>query len=94
MEETTFKNKEAIEKLNSNYYLASFDAESKESVKYQNRIFIFKPTGRKIEIHELAEVLGRYENRLVYPTTVVLNTKHEIVFRRPYMHGLKTLLNY
>ena len=85
MEETTFKNKEVIEKLNSDYYFVSFDAESTESVKFQNRIFIFKPTGRKTGIHELAEELGRYENRLVYPTTVVLNTKHEIVFQRPSM---------
>lgn len=29
MEETTFKNKEVIEKLNSDYYFVSFDAESR-----------------------------------------------------------------
>ena len=83
MEETTFKNKEVIEKLNSDYYFVSFDAESRKKVLFKNRIFIFKPTGRKTGIHELAETLGRYQNKLVYPTTVVLNTKHEIVYQRP-----------
>lgn len=96
MENTTFKNKELINRLNSNYYFISFDAESKESVKFQNRTFSYKPSGRKTGIHELAEALGRYQNKLSYPTTVVLNTKNEIVFQYPSMlrsKGFLRLLN-
>lgn len=96
MENTTFKDKEVINKLNNNYYFVSFDAESKESIKFQNRIFSYKPSGRKTGVHELAEALGKYQNKLSYPTTVILNIKKEIVFQYPSMlrsKGFLRLLN-
>ena len=96
MENTTFKNKEVISRLNSNYYFVSFDAESKESVKFKNRIFSYKPSGRKTGVHELAEALGNYHNKLSYPTTVVLNFNKEIIFQYPSMlrsKGFLRLLN-
>jgi len=96
MENTTFKDQTVVEELNKNYYFISFDAESKEPVTYQNAIFNYKSTGKKTGIHQLAEALGKYKHRVVYPTTVVLNTKNEIVFQRPSMlraKGFIKLLN-
>lgn len=85
MKAKTFTNQEVIDKLNSDYYFISFDAESTEKIKFKNKIYTFKPTGKKTGTHELAESLGKYRNRLVYPTTVILNEKLEIIFQRPSM---------
>jgi len=96
MENTTFKNEEVIKKLNNHYYFISFDVESKESIKFHDRIFNYKPSGYKTGIHELAEALGNTKNKLSYPTTVILNTKHEIIFQYPSLlrpKGFLKLLN-
>jgi len=83
MENITLENKEVIEKLNNNYYFIAFDAEQKEPITFQNNIFKYKATGRKTGVHELAEVLGTYEFKITYPTTIVLNKKMEIIFQYP-----------
>jgi len=92
MENTTFKNQKVIEELNANYYFVSFNAESKQSIKYQNQIFNYKSTGKKTGIHELAEALGKYKHKVVYPTTTVLNVKNEIIFQHPSMLRAKGFL--
>ncbi len=83
MEHTTFTDKKVISKLNKDYHFISFDAEQAAPITFQNHTFKYKSTGKKTGIHELAEALGTYKFKITYPTTVVLNSKKEIIFQYP-----------
>lgn len=85
MQQTTFKNEKVVSELNEKFYFIPFNAESKETITFHGHKFNYKATGNKIGVHELAEILGTYNNKLEYPTTVVLNTKYEIILQYPAM---------
>jgi len=85
MKKKTFTNKNVINTLNNEYYFVSFDAEIKENVKFKGRNFRYKPSSKRnrIGIHELALRLGKYNNRLSFPTITILDTKSDIIFQYP-----------
>jgi thioredoxin-related protein len=82
MENSTFKNKEVIATLNDNYYFVPFDAESTESITFNNHTFSFQPTGTKTGIHELATALATINGQVVYPTLTILDSKKSIIFQQ------------
>lgn len=88
MENSTFKNEEVIKQLNENFYFIPFDAETKNDIKFNNRIFKFKPTGNNSGIHELAEVLSNQ----TYPTIAILNLDYEILLQIESMTTANDLL--
>jgi len=92
MENTTFKNEKIISRLNDDFHFISFNGESKDAVTFQNQIFKYKSTGKNTGVHELAEALGTYKGKLLYPTTVILNTNKEIIFQYPYLLRPKAFL--
>ncbi|KAF2515518.1 thioredoxin family protein [Flavobacterium zhairuonense] len=81
MKATTFKNKEIIEKLNSEFYFIDFNAEEKRDITFHNQTFKYKPSGNNIGVHELALQLGTINNQIVYPVLCVLNEKNEIILQ-------------
>lgn len=90
MKSKTFNNQEVIEKLNSEYYFVSFDAENEKDIYFKNRSF--KSSNSKKGIHELAVYLGKYKGKIKYPTTIVLSKENEIVFQRPSVLLPKNLI--
>lgn len=81
MKTATFKNQEIIEKLNSDFYFISFNAEEKRDITFNNQTFKYLPSGNNVGIHELALQLGTHNNQIAYPVLCVLNEKNEIVFQ-------------
>jgi len=81
MKVTTFKNKEIIQKLNSEFYFIDLNAEEKRNIRFNNQVFKYHPTGTNVGIHELALQLGTNNNQIVYPVLCVLNEKNEIIFQ-------------
>lgn len=81
MKNTTFKNQEIIEKLNSDFYFADLNAEEKRDIKFNNRTFYYKPSGNNVGIHELAAQLGTSRKQIVYPVLCVLNERNEIILQ-------------
>ncbi|MBS7232888.1 thioredoxin family protein [Flavobacterium psychroterrae] len=81
MKNTTFKNQEIIEKLNSDFYFIDFNAEEKRDIKFNNQTFKYKPSGNNVGVHELALELGTMNNQIVYPVLCVLNEKNEIILQ-------------
>jgi thioredoxin-related protein len=88
MENTTFRNKEIIEKLNQESYFIRLNAEEKNDILFAGKTFHYKPTGTNTGVHELAEELGTIRGKLSYPTLVILNSNNEIIFQ--YNGYLKT----
>ena len=92
MQQTTFKDKEVVKNLNTNYYFISFNAESKKEVNFLGQIYKFVPTGLKTGKHQIAEVLGNVNGKINYPTTVILNTNYQIEAQFPYMLSSNDLI--
>ena len=81
MKQTTFKNQEIIEKLNSIFYFVNFNAGEKRDVTFNKQIFKYQPTGNNVGVHELALQLGTINNQIVYPVLCVLNEQNEIILQ-------------
>ncbi|MBE8727582.1 thioredoxin family protein [Flavobacterium hungaricum] len=81
MKAATFRDKEIIEKLNSNFYFVDLNAEEKQDITFQNQTFKFKPSGNNVGVHELALQLGTINNQITYPVLCVMNEKKEIIFQ-------------
>ncbi len=92
MEQTTLKNEDVVELLNSKFYLVNFDAESERDVVFRGRKFVFKPTGNNTGVHEIAEQLGTVDGKLNYPAIAIINAKSEIVFQYGGYLSAKELL--
>jgi thioredoxin-related protein len=81
MKQTTFKNQEIIEKLNSDFYFVDLNADEKRDITFDNHIFKYQPSGNNVGVHELALQLGTINNQIVYPVLCVLNEKREIILQ-------------
>ncbi|WP_029271213.1 thioredoxin fold domain-containing protein [Flavobacterium sp. KJJ] len=81
MKNTTFKNQEIIEKLNSDFYFLDLNAEEKRDIAFNNQVFKYQPSGNNVGVHELALQLGTLNNQIVYPVLCVLNEKNEIILQ-------------
>ena len=92
MENSTFKNPEIIQLLNTDFYFISLDAESKRDIYFNNHTFQFKPKGENTGIHELATELATIDSQVVYPTVTVLNPDFSIVFQKHSFLNTKELL--
>lgn len=73
------KNKN-FQKQDSLFYFVNFDAESKETIKFNGKDYQYKPNGAKTGTHELAIALNG-ANKLSFPTWLILDTQNQIVFR-------------
>jgi len=92
MENSTFKNPEIINLLNSDFYFISLDAESKKDIHFNNHKFQFIPKGQNTGIHELATALATIDSQVVYPTVTILQTDFSIVFQKHSLLSSKELL--
>ncbi|MGQ7945941.1 thioredoxin family protein [Flavobacterium sp. WC2509] len=92
MENSTFKNPEIINLLNTNFYFIPLDAESKNDIHFNNHTFQFKPNGQNTGIHELATALATVNSQVVYPTLTILHADYSIIFQKPSFLTAKELL--
>lgn len=74
MDQKTYSDINIIRYINSHYYAVKMDAESKDTLTFQNMKFGFNETKRS---NELAYSL--LNGKMSYPTTVILNGNAEIL---------------
>ena len=92
MENSTFKNDEIIQLLNTDFYFISLDAESKNDIHFNNHAFRFKPKVENTGTHELATALATINSKVVYPTVTILESDFSIVFQKHSFLNSKELL--
>ncbi len=92
MKNTTFKNDSVINKLNKQFYFLELNAEEKSEIRFNNHTFKYKPTGTNTGIHELAEQLALFENKISYPTLCFLNPDFEIIYQYNQFINSKELI--
>lgn len=91
MENSTFKNQEVMQLLNDSFYFVSLDAEEQSDITFLNHTFQFKPSGKNTGVHELATELATINNKITYPTIVVLASDYSILFQKHSFTNAKEL---
>jgi len=81
MKNTTFKSENVMDLLNDNFWFVDLNAEEKRTIRFNNQIFRFKPSGLNTGVNELAEQLATIDGKAAYPTICILNPNNEIVFQ-------------
>lgn len=81
MEQTTFKDEHLMARMEEEYYLATLNGEGTEEVVFAGQTFSPGPN----QTHELALELGSVNGKITYPTVVIMNAAHEVVFQHTGM---------
>ena len=92
MENSTFKNPEIIQLLNTDFYFISLDAESKKDIYFNNHTFQFIPKGQNTGGHELAIALATINSQVVFPTVTVLDIDYSIKLQKHSFLNPKELI--
>ncbi|HLW62023.1 MAG TPA: hypothetical protein VKY33_01360, partial [Flavobacterium sp.] len=81
------------EKLNGKYYFISFNAGTKEAVRYKNELYHFIPKGRNSGHHELVHHFLKNRQE-VHPTLIFLDAHfNELLLLQSYVSA-KDLLKF
>lgn len=80
-ENTTFKDQQLSQKLNDQFYCLRLNAETQEEIRFMGRNYQFQASGAGTGHHQLAELLGKENGALTFPTTVILNSNVQIIAR-------------
>jgi thioredoxin-related protein len=75
LDKETFSNPVVADILNTRFYPVKFDAEGKENISFQGRLFV--NDGKSGKTHQLAVSL--LQGQLAYPTVVFLNEKGQLL---------------
>ncbi|MCZ2355674.1 MAG: DUF255 domain-containing protein [Bacteroidia bacterium] len=74
MEQKTYSNEQIISYINEKYYAVRLNAESKDSIRFQGKMFGLMPQSR---VNQLASLL--LNGKLTYPTTVIMSKNAEVL---------------
>jgi len=79
---TTFKDPDLVQIINENFYSLRLNGESKNDISFLNRKYQYHTTNG---YNELAEMLGKQDGELTFPTTVLI---------KPGMQGIQRLTGF
>lgn len=94
MDRNTFTDPGIIKELNKNFYAVKFNAETRDTINYHGKQFVFVAAGRR-GYNQLAAAL--MNNRMAYPTVVFLVDNLTKVYPHPgyqKVPKLGSLLSY
>ncbi len=89
------KNKDFRDAMEEFYYV-EFNAETKDSISFDGKMYRYKSNGATTGVHELAEILGSTKEGLSYPTWVLIDKKYQILLKHKGVlapNELKIVLN-
>lgn len=73
----TFGNTKVLKQLNQEYYAIRLNAETRESITFLSRTY----EGGVDQYHQLAQLLGRSEGQLSFPTTLLFSENLQLQHR-------------
>ena len=74
------KNKD-LQSAKDSFYHLELNAETRDSIIFNGKIYHYKNNGATTGIHELAVALGDQKRGVGYPTWVLLDKKYRVLFR-------------
>lgn len=73
MQNEIFTDKQIVEHINANYYAVRFDAESTDSVLFDNQLLINDSRKKRTgAYHDIAKLLASRNNTMAFPVTLIL----------------------
>ena len=78
-ESNTFTNSSVIQNLTSDFYAIRLNAEEKSEITFLNRKYSYPAAGSGY--HQLAELLGKDNGEVIFPTTLILSKTFLIIDR-------------
>ena len=81
MEKNTFSNPVVIKYINEKFYAVKLDAEMKDTINFDNKLFVNPNPSIPRSTHQLASAL--LSNKLSYPTTVYLDENFSLLTQVP-----------
>ncbi len=88
MDARTYKRENIAKVINENFYAVRFDAETKEEIIFNNKLYSYVSSFGKKGYHELAEEI--MNGRMSYPTTVFIDENLEVIQPIPGFQGPST----
>ncbi|MEO0341254.1 MAG: DUF255 domain-containing protein [Bacteroidota bacterium] len=88
MEKQTFNNQSIVKYINDNYYPVRFNAEEKDEIEYEDKVYKFVKSGNN-GYHELAAEL--LKGRLTFPTIVFMDEDLDVI---QSLAGYKTPMQF
>lgn len=92
MKNNILKNKEVSELITNKYHLLFLDAEEWRDIRFNGRVFKYKPSGSNTGINELAVELGMIRGQISYPSISILDDKKNIIYQKDGYLKAKELL--
>lgn len=77
MDRTTFKNPDVVKYINEYFYAVKFDAETKDTIRFENKVFVSTDASNKKAPHQMAVAL--LNGQMGYPTSVYMDEKLSII---------------
>jgi thioredoxin-related protein len=91
-ENKTINDPPVVEKLNSNFYAIRLNAEEKSDITFLNRKYVYQSEGAGSGYHQLAELLGKENGILTFPTILILSETFAVMDRTTGFVSSKDLL--
>ncbi len=88
MDATTFKDPAIVDYLNKNYYPIKLDAETKDTILFADKAFVFQPAYKANEI-----ALSLLGGKMSYPSYVFLSEEFEMLTPVPGYLDVAALMN-
>ena len=82
MKKTTFISPEVAKYLDDKFYLVDLNAETKDTIFYQNQNFIHESTS---PFHQW--VYAALKNNIIFPSSIIINDSLQVVDPVPYFVG-------
>ncbi|MBL7923684.1 MAG: DUF255 domain-containing protein [Bacteroidia bacterium] len=87
MDASTFKDSTIVNYINGNYYAVKLDAETKDTIRFRDKVFVFKP---EFKANELAVSL--LNGKMGYPSFVVMDERYSLLTPLSGFHSTADLM--
>lgn len=74
MDASTFKDSLVVRYMNKNYYAVKLNAETRDTIRFKEKVFVFKP---EYKANELA--LSLLNGKMSYPSFVFMDEKYQLL---------------
>lgn len=82
MQKNQLERNQDFQAAKNNFYFVEFNAETKDSILFNEKTYHYKSSGLSTGIHELATELGDRKEGISYPLWVVLDKDYKVLLRR------------
>lgn len=81
MQKAQLKKNKEFQDAKDWFYYTELDAETKDSIVFNRKVYRYKSIGTSSGIHELAIELGNQKGGIAYPAWVLIDKNYRVIYR-------------